>query len=102
MDNSLTQIKVVKLAVPPVKHANQPTIALPVLLLDLLLILKVFAHPTVVMVSYLELKPAILDHHILLDALTVKFKADILAQANLQFADKTILLQLLQLSPQLQ
>lgn len=98
----MIQIKVAKLAVPPVKHANQPTIALPVLLLDLLLILKVFAHPTVVMVSYLELKLAILDHHILLDALTVKFKVDILAQANLQFADKTILLQLLQLSPQLQ
>lgn len=102
MDNSLIQIKVVKLAVPLVKHANQPTIALPALLLDLLLILKVFAHPTVVMVSYLELKPAILDHHILLDALTVKFKVDILVQVNLQFADKTILLQLLQLSPQLQ
>lgn len=98
----MIQIKVVKLAVPLVKHANQPTIALPALLLDLLLILKVFAHPTVVMVSYLELKPAILDHHILLDALTVKFKVDILVQVNLQFADKTILLQLLQLSPQLQ
>lgn len=68
MVNSLIQISAVKLAVLPVKHADQQTPASLALLQDLLLILKAFAHQTAVMVSYLELRLAILDHHILLDA----------------------------------
>ena len=97
----MTQILAVKLAVLPVKHADQPTLALLALPQDLLLILKVFAHQTVVMVLFLELRLAILDHHILRDALIAKSKVDILALVNLQSVDKTTLLQL-QLYQQLQ